>query len=115
LHPVYVHGDSNLANRLWDGSQVHPVDFELSGCGGRAQELADFVEHITVWAYAGIDADAFLDRFDLVPGERQQISRLRRLHAAHWLMILLLGGNAHPRNPPGTFERQARRTLELLG
>lgn len=115
LHPVYAHGDSNLANRLWDGNQVRLVDFEVSGRGGRAQELADFVEHITVWAHAGIDAEAFLDFFDLILAERQQISRLRRLHAAHWLMILLPRGDAYHRNPPGTLERQARRTLELLG
>jgi hypothetical protein len=115
LHPVYAHGDGNLANRLWDGSRVRLVDFEGSGRGGRAQELADFVEHITVWAHAGIDAGAFLGRFDLSPAEHRQISELRRLHAAHWLMILLPGGGAYHRNPPGTLERQAHRTLELLG
>jgi Ser/Thr protein kinase RdoA (MazF antagonist) len=114
LRPVYVHGDGNLANRLWDGKEVRLVDFEDSGRGGRAQELADFVEHITVWAHASIEAGAFLDRFDLTPAERQQISGLRRLHAAHWLMILLPSGDAHHRNPPGTLQRQASRTLELL-
>ena len=114
LRPVYAHGDGNLANRLWDGTQVRLVDFEDSGRGGRAQDLADFVEHITVWAHAGIDARAFLGRFDLSPAEHRQISELRRLHAAHWLMILLPGGGAYHRNPPGTFERQANRTLELL-
>ncbi len=91
------------------------VDFEDSGRDGRAQELADFVEHITVWAHAGIDAGEFLDRFDLTPAERRQIPDLRRLHAAHWVMILLPGGSAHDRNPPGTFERQASRLLGLLG
>jgi aminoglycoside phosphotransferase len=115
LRPVFAHGDSNLANRLWDGSKVRLVDFENSGRGGRAQELADFVEHITVWAHAGIDAEAFLDRFDLIPAERRQIRVLRRMHAAHWVMILLPGGSAQHRNPPGTLERQASRTLELLG
>jgi Ser/Thr protein kinase RdoA (MazF antagonist) len=115
LHPVFAHGDSNLANRLWDGSKVCLVDFEISGRDGRAQELADFVEHITVWAHAGIDTDPFLDRFDLTPAERRQIRELRRLHAAHWAMILLPGGSAHHRNPPGILERQASRTLKLLG
>ena len=70
LRPVFAHSDGNLANRLWDGSQVRLVDFEDSGRDGRAQELADFVEHITVWAHAGIDAGEFLDRFDLTPAER---------------------------------------------
>ena len=79
--PVFAQGDPNLANHLWDGRDVHVVDFERSGRGDRATELADFVEHIVVWAHAGIDADAFLDRFDLGPGERQQIRHLRRLFA----------------------------------
>ena len=30
-------------------------------------------------------------------------------------MILLPGGRAHDHNPPGTLERQAARTLEVLG
>lgn len=113
--PVFAQGDPNLANHLWDGHRVHLVDFEASGRGDRATELADFVEHVTVWAHAGIDAEAFLDRFDLHPGERQQVTQLRRLFAAFWVMRLLPGGSAHRRNPPGTFERQAGRLLGLLG
>jgi hypothetical protein len=113
--PVFGQGDPNLANHLWDGHGVHLVDFETSGRGDRATELADFVEHITVWAHAGIDAEAFLDRFDLNPGERQQITQLRRLYASFWVMRLLPGGSAYQRNPPGTFERQASRLLDLLG
>jgi aminoglycoside phosphotransferase (APT) family kinase protein len=114
--PVFAQGDPNLANHVWDGhGSVHLVDFETSGRGDRATELADFVEHITVWAHAGIGAEAFLDRFDLNPGERQQITQLRRLFAAFWIMRLLPGGSAYQRNPPGTFERQASRLLNLLG
>lgn len=113
--PVFAQGDPNLANHLWDGHSVHLVDFEASGRGNRATELADFVEHITVWAHAGIDAEAFLDHFDLDPGERQQITQLRRLFAAFWVMRLLPSGSAYQRNPPGTFERQASRLLDVLG
>jgi thiamine kinase-like enzyme len=113
--PVFAQGDPNLANHLWDGNSVHLVDFEASGRGDRATELADFVEHVTVWAHAGINAEAFLDRFDLDPGERRQITQLRRLFAAFWVMRLLPGGSAYHRNPPGTFERQASRLLDLLG
>jgi Phosphotransferase enzyme family len=112
--PVFAQGDPNLANHLWDGHRVHLVDFEASGRGDRATELADFTEHVTVWAHAGIDAEAFLDRFDLRPGERQQIMQLRRLFAAFWVMRLLPGGSAYHRNPLGTFERQASRFLDLL-
>lgn len=113
--PVFAQCDPNLANYLWDGDSVHLVDFEVSGRGDRATELADFVEHVTVWAHAGIDAEDFLDRFDLNPGERQQIAQLRRLFAAFWVMRLLPGSSAYQRNPPGTFERQASRLLDLLG
>jgi thiamine kinase-like enzyme len=113
--PVFAQGDPNLANHLWDGHSVHLVDFEISERGDRVTELADFVEHITVWAHAGIDAEAFLDRFGLGPAERRQISQLRRLFASFWVMRLLPGGSAYHRNPPGTFERQASRLLDLLG
>jgi len=113
--PVFAQCDPNLANHLWDGHSVHLVDFETSGRGDRATELADFVEHVTVWAHAGINAEAFLDRFDLNLGERQHITQLRRLFAAFWVMRLLPSGSAYHRNPPGTFERQASRLLDLLG
>jgi hypothetical protein len=114
-HPVFAQGDPNLANHLYDGGVVRLVDFEASGRGDQATELADFVEHITVWAHAAIDAESFLDRFDLTAVERRRITQLRRLFASFWLMRLLPGGNAHQRNPPGTFERQASRLLDLLG
>lgn len=113
--PVFAQGDPNLANHLWDGHSVHLVDFETSGRGNQATELADFVEHITVWAHAGINAEAFLDRFDLHRGERQEITQLRRMFAVFWVMRLLPSGSAYHRNPPGTFERQANRLLDLLG
>jgi Phosphotransferase enzyme family len=113
--PVFAQCDPNLANHLWDGNSVHLVDFEASGRGDRATELADFVEHVTVWAHAGIEAEAFLDRFGLNPGECRQITQLRRLFAAFWVMRLLPAGSACHRNPPGTFERQASRLLGLLG
>lgn len=112
---MFAQGDPNLANHLWDGRRVRMVDFEVSGRGDRATELADFTEHVTVWAHAGIKAEAFLDRFDLGSGERQQVTQLRRLFAAFWVMRLLPGGSAHRRNPPVTFERQASRLLDLLG
>ena len=114
-HPVFAHRDGNLANHLWDGRQVRLVDFEHSGRGDRAWELADFVEHLSVWAGAGIDAEAFLGRFDLSAGERRRVRLQRRLFAAYWVMRLLPGGGSHDRNPPGTLERQASRLLDLLG
>jgi hypothetical protein len=112
--PVFGQGDGNLANQLWDGCRIRLVDFEDSGPSTRARELADFVEHISVWACGGVDAGGFLGRFDLSPDERREVRVLRRLFAAFWLMMLLPGGPASRRNPPGTLDRQAARTLGLL-
>jgi len=39
----------------------------------------------------------------------------RRLAALFWLILLLPGGQASGRNPPGTLRRQADRLLALLG
>ena len=82
------------------GSRHSPAVYGDPGIADRATELADFAEHVTVWAHAGIKAEAFLDRFDLNPGERQQITQLRRLFAAFWVMRLRPGGSAYRRNPP---------------
>jgi hypothetical protein len=94
---------------------VRLVDFEHSGRGDRAGELADFVEHISVWATAGIDAESFLGRFGLSAAERRRVRLLRRVFAAYWVMRLLPGGISGRRNPPGTLERRASRLLDLLG
>jgi len=111
---VLGQGDCNLANFLWDGTQVRLVDFEDSGPSDRAFELAVLVEHISAWSGAGLSADAFLARFDLTVAERAKVREYRRLAALFWLMMLLPGGPAQHRNPPGTAERQAARLLLLL-
>ena len=112
---MFAQRDGNLANHLWDGQQVRLVDFEHSGRGDRAGELADFTEHLSVWGSAGIAAEPFLARFDLSPAERRRVVTLRRVFASYWVMRLLPGGPSHRRNPPGTLDRQAARLLSLLG
>lgn len=111
---VVGQGDSNLANFLWDGTQVRIVDFEDSGPSDRAFELAVLVEHISAWSDAGLSADTFLALFDLTAAEKAKVRQYRRLAALFWLMLLLPGSPAHHRNPPGTLERQAARLLPLL-
>jgi Phosphotransferase enzyme family len=111
---VLGQGDSNLANFLWDGTQVRLVDFEDSGPSDRAFELAVLVEHISAWSDAGLSADVFLALFDLTAAEQVTVHEYRRLAALFWLMLLLPGSPAHHRNPPGTLERQAARLLMLL-
>jgi Phosphotransferase enzyme family len=112
---VLGQGDSNLANFLWDGSEVRIVDFEDSGPSDRAFELAVLVEHISAWSGAGLAADVFLGSFDLSAAEHVRVREYRRLSALFWLMMLLPDRPGHDRNPPGTLERQAARLLLLLG
>lgn len=112
---VLGQGDPNLANFLWDGSQIRLVDFEDSGPSDRAFELAILTEHISAWSDAGMDADAFLGLFGLTRAEEARVRDWRRLAALFWLIMLRPGGPSSTRNPPGTLERQADRLLGLLG
>jgi len=112
---VLGQGDSNMANFLWDGDHVRIVDFEDSGPSDRAFELAGLVEHISAWSDAGLDADAFLSRFELTIPAQARLRQWRRLAAFFWMIQLLPDGPASSRNPPGTLQRQARRLLTLLG
>ena len=112
---VLGQGDCNLANFLWDGTQVRLVDFEDSGLSDRAFELAILVEHISAWSEVSLEADPFVALFDLTASERHRLREFRRLAAFFWLLLLLPGGPAFCRNPPGTLGRQAHRLLTLLG
>lgn len=100
-------GDANPANYLWDGRTLRLVDFEDGGASDVAYELGFIVEHL---GGRGTDWARLLDRF---AGEVDPV-RLRDARltsAAHWLLLLLPGGPAHRRNPPGTLESQARRIV----
>lgn len=91
---MFAQADGNLANYLWDGECCRLVDFEDSGVSDRAYELVDLFDHDE--ALAG------------------RVLRMRRLFATFWLLMLLPGNRAHHRNPAGSVERQAERTLVLL-
>lgn len=112
---VLGQGDGNLANFLWDGGQVRIVDFEDSGLSDRAFELAVLVEHLSAWPGARLDTGPFLARFCLTGPEKTRLTECRRLSALFWLLMLLPGGPASTRNPPGTLDLQASRLLTLLG
>lgn len=115
LTPVFGLGDGNLANYLWDGARVRVVDFEYSGLSDRAYELAEVVEHISVWVDDGLDAPALLSRFELTSAETARLRECRRLLALYWFRSVLSEDPKRPRNPPGTAVRQAGRLLALLG
>ncbi|HEX3816482.1 MAG TPA: aminoglycoside phosphotransferase family protein [Mycobacteriales bacterium] len=112
--PVLARGDYNLANFLWDGEQVRMLDFEDSGRGNRATELALLMEHLSVRETPDLDWLTLVDRFGLTPAERQLMAGSRRLEAIFWFALLQPGGGAARRNPPGTLDRQAERVLALL-
>ncbi|WP_223188174.1 phosphotransferase family protein [Streptomyces sp. TRM68416] len=111
---VFGPGDGNLANYLWDGTRVQVVDFEDSGRSDRAFELAEITEHVGSWVEHPLDVPAFLGQFDLSPAETARLHECRRLLALVWLFLLARDDPEHPRNPPGTAEKQAGRLLELL-
>ncbi|MEV0281162.1 phosphotransferase [Streptomyces sp. NPDC050610] len=111
---VFGPGDGNLANYLWDGTRVRIVDFEDSGRSDRPFELAEISEHVAGWAGPPLDVGAFLDLFDLNAAERARLPECRRLLALVWLFLLSFDDPRHPRNPPGTAERQAARLSRLL-
>jgi Phosphotransferase enzyme family len=112
--PVFGLGDGNLANYLWDGTRIRIVDFEYSGRGDRAYELAEVVEHVSVWVDDALDASALLSCFALTAAESRRLRECRRLLALFWFLSLLSEDPARPRNPPGSALRQAGRLLALL-
>jgi Ser/Thr protein kinase RdoA (MazF antagonist) len=112
---VLGQGDPNLANFLWDGTRMRIVDFEDSGVSDRAFELAVLAGHLSVWPDARLDTEALLTGFSLTRLERSGLAEYRRLAALFWLLMLLPGGPASTRNPPGTLDLQASRLLTLLG
>jgi Phosphotransferase enzyme family len=107
---VFGQGDGNLANYLWDGEQVHLVDFEDSGRSDRAYELAAFAEHLSVWHDAGVETGALLGRFELTKAESARVLFFRRAFAFYWLLKLL----GQRENRPETLHRQAGRLLAVL-
>ncbi len=112
---VLGHGDSNLANFLWDGAQVRIVDFEDSGPSDRAFELANLVEHISAWSDTGLEADSFLALFELTASEQHRVREFRRLAAVFWMLLLSPeGGTAGCSHPTGALQRQAQRLIALL-
>ncbi len=83
---VFGTGDGNLTNYLWDGTRIRVIDFEYSGSSDRLFELAEIIEHISVWRNDIAGMTAVLERFDLAPGEVGRLTQCRRLLALYWLL-----------------------------
>ncbi|MEV0623227.1 aminoglycoside phosphotransferase family protein [Nonomuraea sp. NPDC050404] len=108
VRPAFGAGDGNLANFLWDGARVRIVDFEDSGRSDVAFEVAELAEHVSMWVDGEVE---IAHRFELDPREERRMRECRKAHALVWLFLL---SHEHPRNPPGTFHRQAERVLATL-
>jgi Ser/Thr protein kinase RdoA (MazF antagonist) len=105
---ILGHRDPNLANYLWDGHRVRIVDFEDAAVSDPATELALLAEHLST---RHVDTNALCTQLDV---DHQRLRAARRLWAMFWLRLLLPGGPAARRNPPGTARAQAQRLLHLI-
>lgn len=112
---AFTHADGNIANILWDGKRCYVVDFEDSGVGDPAYEVADLLEHVSVWLPGLLDPQHLVAVLELTTDQEARLHDFRRLFAVHWLLMLLPGNRGHDRNPAGSVDRQAQRVLNLFG
>ncbi|MCD4536544.1 aminoglycoside phosphotransferase family protein [Nocardioides sp. cx-169] len=113
--PVLAQGDGKVDNMLWDGSRVRLVDFEGSGVGDLAFEVADLAEHISARLRGLRDPEAVVAAFDLSPAQRARAEAYRIVLATFWLLMLRPGNRGHRLNPEGSDRDQAEHLLDLLG
>ena len=83
---VFSRGDQNLANCLWDGTELRVIDLEYCGWNDRAFDLASLVEHIQSRGTSGDLWELFIDRFDLSSMERRRFKAAQRRLALSWLL-----------------------------
>jgi aminoglycoside phosphotransferase (APT) family kinase protein len=112
--PVVAQGDGRLGNMLWDGERVRLVDFEGSGTGDLAFEIADLAEHLSSRLRGLIEPEAVIAGFDLDPTAAARVEAYRIVLATFWLLMLLPGNPGHGRNPEGSASLQAVHLLGLL-
>jgi aminoglycoside phosphotransferase (APT) family kinase protein len=111
---VFTQADGNLGNFLWDGDRCYVVDFEDSGVSDPAYEVADLVEHVSVWLPGLIGTGDLVAALEFSTEQEARLLGFRRIMAVFWLLMLLPGNPGHDRNPQGSLDRQAQRVLELL-
>ncbi len=113
--PCFGRADHNLPNFLLGADGVvRLVDFEDSGRTDRAMELAALVEHLASRAVPDRQWARLLDELTLTPAELARFTQVRRVEAIFWFGLLLPGGAAVARNPPGTLAGQANRLRALF-
>ncbi len=79
-----------------------------------AYEVADLIEHVSVWLRGLVDGDELVHHLDLSLPQLQRLLQFRRLMCLFWLLMLMPGNPGHARNPVGSVERQAQRMHHLL-
>jgi hypothetical protein len=87
--------------------QFLPAQAQGAGVSTVEYELGFLVEHLS---WRGTDWDTLLRQFVT---DEAALRSARLTSAAHWLLLLLPGGPAALRNPPGTLDQHARRILCL--
>lgn len=75
---VFSRGDQNLANCLWDGSELRVVDLEYCRWNDRALDLANQVEHVQSRDTPGTEWEWFVAQFDLSEAERKRFKAAQR-------------------------------------
>lgn len=111
---AFTNADGNIGNFIWDGERCYVVDFEDSGVSDPVYEIADLVEHVSVWLPGLIKANEFATSLALSNEQERRLLSFRRLIAVFWLLMLLPGNPGHDRNPPGSLDRQVTHVLGLL-
>ena len=111
---AFTNADGNIGNFIWDGERCYVVDFEDSGVSDPVYEIADLVEHVSVWLPGLIKADEFATSLALSNEQERRLLSFRRLMAVFWLLMLLPGNPGDARNPRGSLDRQATHVVDLL-
>jgi hypothetical protein len=84
------------------------------GPSDQAFEIADLVEHLSVWLRGVLATEDLLRLLVSDPDAGERARQARRVLAFYWLNMPLPGKSAHRRNPPDSCDRQARPLLQLL-
>ena len=94
------------------GATTH--DFEDCGVSDPAYEVADLLEHLSVRLPGLLDPADVVRRLGWEGERADRLAGFRRMFSVFWLLMLLPGGRAHHRNPPGTLADQAAWTRGIL-
>ena len=109
--PCLVRGDTNLANYVRGDDGIRMVDFEDSGIGSRAFEVADMVEH---FANRTVSEDSWQEL--AMPVAPDDLRAARVIMAEFWFALTIRRNHRGlAMRPPITPAQQLDRVLALRG